>query len=59
MEALLRFAIYVVPFVMIGIGMRVWMKRRVSLSDVQAEGDPGRSRSRFLLGIWRRDDPEQ
>jgi hypothetical protein len=58
-EALLRFAIYVAPFLMIGIGLRRWMKRRVSLLDVQAEGDPSRSRSRFLLGIWRREDREQ
>jgi uncharacterized membrane protein YczE len=58
-EALLRFAIYVVPFVILAIGVRLWMKRRVGLSEVQAEGDPRRSRSRFLLGIWRREDREQ
>jgi hypothetical protein len=58
-EALLRFAIYIVPFVVIAIGVRLWMKRRVSLSDVQAEGDPKRRRSRFLLGIWRRENREE
>jgi hypothetical protein len=57
-EALLTFAIYVAPFVVLAIGMRIWMKRRVSLSDVQAEGDPSRRRSRFLLGIWRRENRE-
>jgi hypothetical protein len=57
-EALLRFAIYIVPFVVIAIAVRLWMTRRVSLSDVQAEGDPKRSRSRFLLGIWRRENRE-
>jgi hypothetical protein len=57
-EALLRFAIYIVPFVVIAIGVRLWMTRRVSLSDVQAEGDPKRSRSRVLLGIWRRENRE-
>jgi hypothetical protein len=54
-DALLRLAIYVVPFIAAAIAARLWMRRRVSLSEVQAEGDPKRSRSRFLLGIWRRE----
>jgi hypothetical protein len=58
-EALARFVIYVVPFVALAVGVRAWMNRRVNLSDVQAEGDPKRVRSRFLLGIWRRESSEQ
>lgn len=56
MDALLTLALYIVPFLIIVIALRVWMKRKVSLSDTQAEGDPERERSRFFLGIWRRDD---
>jgi hypothetical protein len=56
MRTLLTLAIYVVPFLVIGIAARLWMLRRgVSLSDVQAQGDPHRKRSRFLLGIWRHE----
>ena len=57
MDPLLTLAIYLAPFVAIVIATRTWMKRKIGLSDVQAEGDPQRGRSRFLLGIWRRDDP--
>ena len=56
MDALLIFAIYIAPFIAIAIGVRLWMRQRVSLSDVQAEGDPKRERSRFLLGFWRREN---
>ena len=58
MDALLTFAIYIAPFLAMVIAARLWMRRRVSLSEVQAEGDPQRGRSRFLLGIWRREDRE-
>ena len=58
MDALLILSIYLVPFLMIGIAAKRWAARRsVTLSDVRAEGAPYRSRSRFLLGIWRREDP--
>jgi hypothetical protein len=57
MDPLLTLAIYLAPFVAIVIATRMWMRRKVGLSDVQAEGDPQRRRSRFLLGTWRRDDP--
>jgi hypothetical protein len=58
MEALLTLAVYLVPFLVIGIAARRWMRRKgVGLSDVHAEGSPNRARARFLLGIWRRDDP--
>ena len=56
MDALTTFAIYIAPFIVIVIGARLWMRRRVGLSDVQAEGDPNRERSRFLLGLWRREN---
>ena len=53
MKALLTLAIYITPFLLIGIAAKLWIKRKaVTLSDVQAEGDPKREgRSWFLLGI--------
>ena len=55
MDALFILAVYVVPFVVIGIVAKRWIDRNnTQLSDVQAEGDPNRkTRPRFLLGIWR------
>jgi hypothetical protein len=55
MDALLIAAIYVVPFLAVGILARIWLRRRsVALSDAQAEADPnGQKRPVFLLGIWR------
>jgi hypothetical protein len=55
MEALLTAAIYVVPFLVLGIAARIWLRRHsVALSDAQAEADPNRAkRPVFLLGIWR------
>jgi hypothetical protein len=55
MHALARLAIYLAPFLAIGVAMRAWMRRQINLSDVQAQGDPKRQRARFLLGIWRRE----
>ena len=45
---------------LIGIAAKLWIRRKVvTLSDVQAEGDPKREgRSRFLLGIWRHEGRE-
>lgn len=58
MNAVLTLSLYVAPFLILAIAARWWIARRgVSLSDVRAEGTPDRARSRFLLGIWRRDDP--
>ena len=55
---LLILAIYLVPFLLLGIAVRRWMRRKgVGLSDVHAEGSPERTRARFLLGVWRRDEP--
>ena len=59
MDALLVLAVYITPFIIIVIAVRLWMRRQVSLSDVQAEGDPNRGRSRFLLGFWRRENRDQ
>jgi hypothetical protein len=55
MRAFLTLSIYIVPFVFLGVVVRRWMGGRVGLPDVQAEGDPARKRSRFLLGIWRHE----
>ena len=59
MDALLTLIIYLAPFLIIGIVVTRWMARRgVGLADVRAEGNAHRRRSRFLLGIWRQDEPE-
>jgi hypothetical protein len=55
MHPLITLAIYLAPFLALVIAVRVLMKRKPGLSDVQAEGDPTRERARFLFGIWRRD----
>jgi hypothetical protein len=59
-RALLTLAVYLTPFLLIGVAAKIWMKRKgVELSDVQAEGSSHRkSRSRFLLGIWRDEGRE-
>jgi hypothetical protein len=58
-DALLKLVIYVTPFLIIGIAVKRWMARNgVTLSEVRAQGSPRRTRSRFLLGTWRREDPE-
>jgi hypothetical protein len=58
MRALLTFAIYVTPFLIIGIATKLLMKRRgVDLSDVQAQAGPNRkARKVFLLGAWRKEE---
>jgi hypothetical protein len=56
MHPLLTLAAYLIPFVIIGIAAKRWMKQHgVNLAVVRAEGDPERKRSRFLLGIWRHE----
>ena len=58
MDALIVLLVYVSPFVMIGIAVKRWIARRgVALPDLRAEAGQHR-RSRFLLGIWRHEDPE-
>ncbi|MGY3606435.1 hypothetical protein [Bradyrhizobium sp. Leo121] len=58
MRALEVFAIYVAPFVVIGIVAKVLMKRSsVDLTDVQAQaGANRRPRRVFLLGGWRNEN---
>jgi len=58
MRALGTLTIYVTPFLMIGIAVKLLMKRRgVDLSDVQAQAGPNRkARKVFLLGAWRREE---
>jgi hypothetical protein len=58
MGALGTLAVYVTPFLIIGIAVKLLMKRRgVDLSDVQAQARPNRkARKVFLLGAWRREE---
>ncbi|WP_198027960.1 hypothetical protein [Bradyrhizobium murdochi] len=58
MSALTTLAIYIGPFVVLGIVTKMLMKRRVvDLSDVQSEAGPNRRpRKVFLLGGWRTED---
>ncbi|MGB8608590.1 hypothetical protein [Bradyrhizobium sp.] len=57
MRALEVFVIYVAPFLIVGIAVKLLMKRRgVDLSDVQAQAGPKRrARKVFLLGAWRNE----
>ncbi len=58
MNAFEVFAIYVTPFVIIGIAIKLLMKRyAVDLPDVQKqEKQAGAApKRRFLLGAWRSD----
>ena len=57
MKALETFAIYVTPFLIVGIVAKRWLQRHaVDLSDVHEQAGPGRKPRRvFLLGSWRRD----
>ncbi|GAB7000191.1 hypothetical protein JCM18382A_49590 [Bradyrhizobium sp. 17-4] len=55
MTAFEVFAIYVTPFVIIGIAIRLAMKRyAVDLPDMQKQAGSAPKR-RFLLGAWRSD----
>ena len=58
MRALEVFVIYVAPFLIVGIAVKLLMKRRgVDLSDVQAQAGPKRrGRKVFLLGAWRNEE---
>ena len=56
MKALEVFAIYVMPFLIIGVVIKLLMKRyAVDLPDVQKHAG-SRPRRRFLLGAWRTDE---
>jgi hypothetical protein len=58
MRALETLVIYVAPFLIVGIGAKLLMKRRgVDLPDVQAQAGPNRkARKVFLLGAWRNEE---
>jgi hypothetical protein len=58
MRALETLVIYLAPFLIIGIAVKLLMKRKsVDLPDVQAEGGPNRkARKVFLLGAWRNEE---
>jgi hypothetical protein len=64
MSALATAAIYFGVFVAVGlivkIGARRWLNMRdIDLSEVRRQLGPNqRKSSRFLLGIWRKEDPE-
>jgi len=56
MDAFITLAVYLLPFLIIAVVAKRWMKRQATLCDVRAEGRP--NRARFLLGLWRRDDQD-
>jgi hypothetical protein len=55
MQALETFAIYVTPFLILGLVAKLLLERYVvDLTDVQAQAGPKRKgRKAFLLGSWR------
>jgi hypothetical protein len=56
MKALEVFAIYVTPFLILGVAIRFWMKRHgVDLPEVEKQAGP-KPKRRFLLGAWRTED---
>ena len=58
MKALETFAIYVTPFLILGLLAKLLLRRyAVDLTDVQAQAEPKRGRRRvFLLGSWRTEE---
>jgi hypothetical protein len=56
MRALEVFAIYVTPFLIIGVAIRFLMKRySIDGPDVEKQAGP-KPKRRFLLGVWRNED---
>jgi hypothetical protein len=56
MRALEVFAIYVTPFLIIGVAIRFLMKRySIDVPDVEKQAGP-KPKRRFLLGVWRNED---
>ena len=64
MSALATAAIYFGSFVAVGLiaslGVRRWLNLRdIYLSEIRTQLGPNRRKSsRFLLGIWRKEDPD-
>jgi hypothetical protein len=58
MKALETFAIYVMPFIILGVVVKLLLRRHVvDLTDVQGQAGPRRKPRRvFLLGGWRTED---
>jgi hypothetical protein len=56
--ALVNLTLTVVPFVVIGIAVRLLMKRKgVDLDEVQKQaGQNRRPRKVYLFGIWREEE---
>ena len=56
MRALEVFAIYVTPFLIIGVAIKLLMKRyAIDLPDAQKHAG-SKPRRRFLLGAWHTDE---
>ena len=56
MRALEVFAIYVMPFLIVGLAIRFLMKLyAVDLPEVEKQAGP-KPKRRFLLGAWRTED---
>jgi hypothetical protein len=55
MKAIETLAIYLTPFLVLGMAAKLWLKRRaVDLTDIQSQAGPNRRpRKVFLLGSWR------
>jgi len=60
MKALLVAFIYLAPFIIIGVIVKMIMKQRMKGSDLndiqEMAGANRRKRSLFLLGSWRNED---
>jgi hypothetical protein len=58
MLTLTNAALTILPFVLICIAVRLWMRnRKVDLSEVQKQAGPNRRpRKVFLLGFWRTEE---
>jgi hypothetical protein len=57
-DTLVNVALTVLPFVIIGVAVKLLMRRKgVDLSDVQSKaGSNRRPRKVFLLGFWRDEE---
>ena len=58
MKALETFAIYVTPFLILGVVAKFLLRRKVvDLTDIREQAGPKRKPRRiFLLGSWRTED---
>jgi len=56
LHALFVLTVYFLPFLLIAVAAKWWMRRKVTLSEMRAEGRG--NRARFLFGMWRQEDHE-